>query len=93
MILEDGSVVGLPPHPALRRQVDYLARNLLPERPLRTAARGERVHVVLGDGTSIPLAAHPDIEGRMVAYLAANILPPPPFVRRRHPYSHGGPGR
>ncbi|MDQ5816505.1 MAG: hypothetical protein M3516_09470, partial [Actinomycetota bacterium] len=70
--LEDGSVVALPAHPDLKRQVSYLARNLLPE---RKHSPREPVRLIFEDGSDVPLGAHAGIESRLVSYLASNILP------------------
>jgi hypothetical protein len=74
LFLEDGSVVALPTHPDLKRQIAYLAGNLIPER--KPKPRGESVRLVFHDGTEVPLGAHSGVESRLVAYLASNILPP-----------------
>ena len=72
LFLEDGSVVALPAHPDLKRQISYLVGNLLPERKPQPR---EPVRLIFEDGSEVPFAAHNGIEGRLVAYLASNILP------------------
>ncbi|MDQ3620653.1 MAG: hypothetical protein M3391_11130 [Actinomycetota bacterium] len=73
LFFEDGSVVALPAHPDLKRQVSYLAGNLLAERKPRAR---EPVRLIFEDGSEVPFAAHDGTEGRLVSYLVDNILPP-----------------
>ena len=74
LFLEDGSVVALPAHPDLKRQIAYLAGNLIPER--RPRPRRESVRLVFHDGSEVPLGTDSGVESSLVSYLASNILPP-----------------
>ena len=72
LFLEDGSVLALPAHPDLQRQIAYLAGNLIPERKSQPR---ESVRLVFDDGSEVPLGAHPGVESRLVSYLVSNLLP------------------